>query len=80
MITARPVLRVQKSQSSFAGSVRALKATRAVTVSRSAALNVRAEGFEGNSWYERLPPSPDSPLHLLCKPRARPCCFRIGTC
>jgi hypothetical protein len=51
MITARPVLRVQKSQSSFAGSVRALKATRAVTVSRSAALNVRAEGFEGNSWY-----------------------------
>jgi hypothetical protein len=36
MITARPVLRVQKSQSSFAGSVRALKATRAVTVSRSA--------------------------------------------
>lgn len=52
MITARPVLSVQKaSKASFSGSVRALKATRSVSVARSAALNVRAEGFEGMSWY-----------------------------
>merc|ERR1719199_888197 len=37
MITARPVLSVQKaSKASFSGSVRALKATRSVSVARSA--------------------------------------------
>ena len=66
MITARPVLSVQKaSKASFSGSVRALKATRSVSVARSAFV-VTAER---KLWYaphlasHRQTPKPRAP-HL----------------